>query len=193
MRKILTLALLLTAAAVAFSCSGGNTGTSGDSATIQNPTDTPTEAYKRLFAAVKSKNTDAIRNEMSTKTKEFAKAVAARQNKSEVEVLSNGFTASSFAPTLPEIRDERIKDNMGAIEVWNDTDKRWDELPYIREPEGWKLAIGDLFAGTFKSPGAGQSIKEQQAINATSPNNGTRMAPIPPGANVNANTPSNRK
>jgi hypothetical protein len=192
MRKILALTLLLAAAAVAFSC-GGNTGTSGNSGSTQNPNDTPTEAYKRLFAAIKAKNTDAIRNEMSAKTKEFAKAVAARQNKSEVEVLSNGFTASSFAPTLPEIRDERIKDNMGAIEVWNDKDKRWDELPYIREADGWKLAIGDLFAGTFKSPGAGQSLREQQAINATSSNNGMQMAPVQPGANVNVDSPANRR
>ena len=193
MRKILALTLLLAAAAVAFSCSSGNTGTSGNSSTAQNPNDTPTEAYKRLFAAIKAKNADAIRNEMSAKTKEFAKAVAARQNKSEVEVLSNGFTASSFASTLPEIRDERIKDNMGAIEVWNDKDKRWDELPYVRETDGWKLAIGDLFAGTFKSPGAGQSIREQEAINATSPNNGMQMVPMPPGTNVNVNRPSSRK
>ncbi len=193
MRKILALTLLLAAAAVAFSCGGGNTGTNGNSGSAQNPNDTPTEAYKRLYAAIKAKNTDAIRNEMSAKTKEFAKSVAARQNKSEAEVLSNGFTASSFAPTLPQIRDERIKDNMGAIEVWNDQDQRWDELPYVRESDGWKLAIGDLFAGTFKSPGTGQSIREQQAINATSPNNGMQMAPVPPGTNVNVNTPANRR
>lgn len=193
MRKILALTLLLAAAASAFSCGGGNTGTGGNSGTAQNPNDTPTEAYKRLFAAIKAKNTDAIRSEMSAKTKDFAKAVAARQKKSEEEVLSNGFTASSFSPTLPEIRDERIKDNMGAIEVWNDKDKRWDELPFVREADGWKLAVGDLFAGTFKSPGTGRSVREQQAINATSPNNGMQIAPMPPGANVNINRPANRK
>ena len=193
MRKILALTLLLAAAAAAFSCGGGTTGSNGNRTTIQNPNDTPTEAYKRLFAAIKAKNTDAIRNEMSAKTKEFAKAVAARQTKSEEEVLSNGFTASSFAPTLPEIRDERIRDNMGAVEVWNEKDNRWDELPYVREADGWKLAVGDLFAGTFKSPGPGRSVREQQAINATSPNNGMQMAPIPPGANTNINRPANRK
>ena len=138
-------------------------------------------------------NTDAIRNEMSAKTKEFAKAVAARQKKSEAEVLANGFTGSTFASTLPEIRDERIKDNMGSIEVWNDKDKRWDDLPYIREADGWKLAIGDLFAGTFKSPGKGQSLREQEAINAMSPNNGMQIAPVPPGANANVNRAANRK
>lgn len=190
MRKIIALTFLLTAAAAVFSCSGESGENRG---ALQNPNDSPTEAYRRLFAAIKAKNTAAIRNEMSSKTREFAKAVAAQQKKSEDEVLANGFTASSFAPTLPEIRDERVKDNMGAIEVWNERDKRWDELPFIREADGWKLAIGELFAGTFKSPGTGQSLREQEAINATAPNNGMQRAPAPPGANLNVTVPANRK
>ena len=192
MRKILALTLLL-AAAAAFSCSGENGSTGGNGAALQNPNDTPTEAYKRLYAAVKAKNTDAIRNEMSAKTKDFAKAVAQRQNKSEAEVLANGFTGSTFSPALPEVRDERVKDDMGAVEVWNDKDKRWDDLPYVREADGWKLAIGDLFAGTFKNPGRAQSLREQDAINATSSNNGMNVTPIQPGANMNAIRPANRK
>ena len=192
MRKILALTLLL-AAAAAFACSGERGASGSNGAAVQNPNDTPTEAYKRLYAAVKAKNTDAIRNEMSAKTKEFAKALAARQNKTEPEVLTNGFTASTFSPELPEIRDERIKDDMGSVEVWNDKDKRWDDLPYVREADGWKLAIGDIFAGTFKSPGRAQSLREQDAINATSPNNGTHIIPVPPGANVNVKRNANRR
>ena len=192
MRKILALTLLL-AAAAAFSCSGDSANRGGNDSTSLNPNDTPTEAYKRLYAAVKAKNTDAIRNELSAKTKDFAKALAARQSKNEAEVLANGFTASTFSPTLPEIRDERVKDDMGSVEVWNDKDKRWDDLPYVREAGGWKLAIGDIFAGTFKSPGRAQSLREQDAINATSPNNNRVQAPIMPGANLNVNRPANRK
>lgn len=180
MRKIVALSLLLLAAA-AFSCNGRS------EAVVQNPNDTPTEAYKRLFAAIKAKNSDAIRKEMSEKTQQFAKAVSEKQKKPEVEVLSNGFTATTFAPTLPEIRDERINDKMGAIEVWNSTDKRWEDLPFVREADGWKLAVGDLFSGTFKSPGKGQAQREQEAANSMSPTNGMQLPPGMPNSNTNAN------
>ena len=96
MRKILTSAIVLIAAAIFVACSDSNTGqgNSRNSQPLQNPNDNPTEAYKRLFAAVKSGNTEAIRKEVSTKTQEFAKAVAEKRKKTEVEVLSNGFTAT---------------------------------------------------------------------------------------------------
>jgi len=193
MRKILALTLLL-AAAFAWACGG--------SGAKQTTTDTPTEAYKRLFAAVKSKNTEAIRKEMSAKTQEFAKAVSARQKKTEAEVLSNGFTATTFSPTLPDIRDERVKDNMGAVEVWNSTDNRWEDLPFVLEPEGWKLAVGDLFANTYKSPGKGMDVRQREGSNSNSGTNGMQIPQLPPGANINqipptvnmnANRPANQR
>lgn len=189
MRKILILTLVLTAAALV-ACGDSSTGQGNgrNSQTLQNPNDTPTEAYKRLFAAVKSGNTNAIRKEVSTKTQEFAKAVAEKQKKSEVEVLSNGFTATTFSPTLPEIRDERVKDNMGALEVWNSKDNRWEDLPFIRETDGWKLAYGDFFAGTYRSPGKGLDLRQREAANA----NAVPVVPgPPPGANSNTNVPVN--
>ena len=62
--------------------------------------DTPTAAYKRLYAAVKSKNLDAIKAEMSKKTIEFAESAATRQNTQVAKVFENGFTASTFSETL---------------------------------------------------------------------------------------------
>jgi len=50
------LALLLTALAVACGSQGSATTSTSD---------TPTEAYKRLYTAVKSKDTNAIKAEMS--------------------------------------------------------------------------------------------------------------------------------
>lgn len=188
MRKILALTLLLAVASI-IACNGSKAEQQ-----LQNPGDTPTEAYKRLFAAVKSKNTDAIRKEMSARTQEFAKSVAARQNKTEPEVLSNGFTATTFSPTLPEMRDERVKDRMGAVEVWNSKDNRWEDIPFVREQDGWKLAVGDLFAGTYKQPGKGLDVRQREASNMNSGTNGMQMAPYPPGANANIpNMPANRK
>lgn len=131
-----------------------------------NGASSPTEAYIRLYEAVKSKQTDQIKSVMSQKTLSFAEGVAAQQNSTLEKVLENGFTASTFAPALPQTRDERIKEDMGALEVWNEKDKKWEDLPFVKENGGWRLAIGDIFAGTYKSPAKGQAQLEAEASNS---------------------------
>ncbi|MGB7069693.1 MAG: hypothetical protein WBD22_09385 [Pyrinomonadaceae bacterium] len=152
-----------------------------------NSVETPTEGYKRLYNAVKSKNTDSIRKELTKGTLAFAESVAQRQNSPLEKVLQNGFTATTFSETLPEIRDERLSDTMGAIEVRNTKDNRWEDLPYILEDGKWKLAVGELFSGTYKSPGPGTAAKEMQAANAA----GNNMIELKPSANGNANVSGN--
>jgi hypothetical protein len=164
------LAVVLFAAA----CSGGAAGSSDN---------TPTGAYKRLYAAVKSKNTEAIKKEMSKKSIDFGVMFSQRSGKTIEQAYENGFTATTFSSTLPEIRDERIKDDMGAIEVWNSKDKVWEDLPFINEDGAWKLAVGDLFAGTYESPGKGRDMLEKEAANAQG------NSPIQPGVAPNTNVP----
>jgi len=151
--------------------------------------DTPTKAYARLFAAVKSKSTSAIKAEMSQRTHEFAEFVAKQQNKTIEEVYANGFSQSTFAETLPEVRDERAKDNMGAVEVWNAKGDTWEDLPFILEGSKWKLAIGDAFRGGWKSPGKSQGTRDREAANIMSGNNMVNgKANIDPISNSNVNS-----
>jgi hypothetical protein len=145
---------------------------------------TPTEAYKKLYAAVKSKNIDAIKSNLSKKTIDFATMVSGKNNTPLEKVFENGFTATTFADSLPEIRDERVNENMGNVEVWNSKDKRWEDLPFILEDGGWRLAVGDLFAGTFKSAGKGRAQKEAEAANVMS---GDSVVPLNPNINGNFN------
>ena len=67
---------------------------------------------------------------------------------------------------LPNIRDERVKDNMGALEVWNSKESKWEDLPFMVEGGQWKLAIGEMWANTWKSPGKGRDQIEKEAANA---------------------------
>ncbi len=175
MRTIIFLSLTLIAAGAFVAC-GGTTAVSGD---------TPTEAYKRLYAAVKKKDTEAIKLNMSKKTLDFAVSVSQRNNTPIEKVFENGFTATTFAEALPEIRDQRISDDMGAIEVYNSKESKWEDLPFVREDNGWKLAIGDIFGGTFKSPGQGRDAKEKAAANAMAGNSGVKMIDPPANANFN--------
>lgn len=155
--------------AVGFACGGGTApaGSSGDS---------PTEAYKRLYAAVKSKDTEAIKAQMTAKSHDFAKMASERNNTPIEKVFENGFTATTFAEKLPEIRDQRIKDQYGSVEVWNSKDSRWEDLPFINDNGTWKFAIGELFAGSFVSPGKGRDMLEKEAANAA---NGGPVAAAP--------------
>jgi hypothetical protein len=140
---------------------------------------TPTDAYKMLYAAVKAKNTEAIKRMMSQKTLAFAPAAAAQNGTEITKFYENGLTATTFAPNLPRSRDERVKDNMGAVEVWNEKENRWEDLPFVKEADGWKLAVGDIFAGSYKSPAKGQAQIEAEAMmnNAVPEVTNTNAAP----------------
>lgn len=146
--------------------------------------DSPIGAYKRLYAAVKAKNTDDIKAVVSKKSLDLAKFQASQQKKPIEQVLENGFTATTFAPSLPQIRDERIDRDMGAVEVYNIKESKWEDLPFVREDGAWKLAVGDVFAGTWKSPGKSISEKEREAANAA----GNNLVPQNPNINGNFNT-----
>ena len=185
MKKYLALSILLCLAAVFVACGDdpAQEANTGGAAVNANPNDTPTEAYKRLYAAVKAKNTEGIKAEFSKKSIATAESQAARSKVPIEEVYKNGFTATTFSETLPEIRDERVKGDMGAVEVWNARDKIWEDLPFIREASGWKLAVGDAFAGTWKRPGPGRSLREMEAANIANGTNGVINA----SPNVNMN------
>ena len=159
MRSIFTSISLLALILISFACGSS----SGPTAPATN--DSPTEAYKRLFNAVKAKNIDEIKGLMSKKTQAFAQMASQQQNAPLDKVYENGFTATTFTSTMPEIRDQRVKGQYGAIEVWNSNDSIWEDLPFVLEDGSWKLAIGDSFDGSFKSPGKGRDAIEKEAAN----------------------------
>jgi hypothetical protein len=161
----------------------------GDQA--RNTADTPTEAYKRLYAAVKGKNTEEIKKLVSKSTQNFAEQAAAKQNTPIEKMYENGFTGTTFSETLPEIRDERVKGNFGAVEVWNSKERLWEDLPFVLEDGTWKLAFGDMFANTYQSPGRGRDHREKEAANAMG--RGPAFENLPLGnTNVNANAPTRK-
>ncbi|MGD9561556.1 MAG: hypothetical protein AB7F88_04705 [Pyrinomonadaceae bacterium] len=190
MRKVISILQIILLGLTAIACGSSpnantnSTSNANKAARVCDPTsDSPIEAYKRLYAAVKEKNTDKIKAEMSGISQEFAESLAGRQNKEIAEVYANGFTATTFAPNLPQIRDPRTTNCWAAVEVWNSTDSRWEDLPFVNEGGSWKLAIGEMFSGEYQSPGKGMDQLEKEAANTSVGN--VPMAPNPI-ANVNA-------
>src|SRR5512140_1726683 len=101
MKSAVHLFVLIAALAFSFACGGQIAGSTDN---------TPTGAYKRLYMAVKAKNTEAIKKELTKKSVDFGVMFAQRRCKRPEQAYDNCFTATTFSPTLPEIRDERIKD-----------------------------------------------------------------------------------
>ena len=193
MKKYFALVLVLSFAAAFIACGespNSPSSSSNSSAAVGDPNDTPTNAYKRHFAAVKSKNTEAIKAELSKRSIAQAESEAARAKVPIEDVYKNGFTGTTFSETLPDMRDERVNGTMGALEVWNSRDGKWEDLPFIREDSGWKLATGDAFGGSWKRPGPGRAVREREATNAVSSN--SSMVNGMPG-NVNVNRAMNNK
>jgi hypothetical protein len=177
MKPIILCTALFAFIITALSCGGG---TGQNSTSVGGGGESPTDAYKKLYAAVKSKDIEAIKRQLTKKTIDFGKMAAERNKNPEEKMFANGFTATTFSDSLPTMRDERVNGDMGALEVWNSRDSRWEDLPFIKEDGTWKLAIGELFAGTYQSPGKGLDQKEKEAANAVSNN-------VPPIASVNTN------
>jgi hypothetical protein len=187
MRQIIFTALIVYAI-LSIACGGTTNPTEPN---CDSGGDTPTAAYKRLFDAVKSKQTESIKAQMTQNTVQFASSVS-QQNKTPLEkVFENGFTATTFAPSLPDIRDERTNCNMGAIEVWNAKNNAWEDLPFMIENGTWKLAVGDLFKGTYKSPGKGLASREAEAANAARGNTLPNLPAVNTNRPMNIPVPSN--
>lgn len=202
-QKIITLILISAFGLFAFSCSNEQAGNTNSTASTINTNSatpaeqprievepsyaqSPTEGYKGLYEAVKAKDNEKIKSYLTQKTLAFGQAMAAQRKITPEEMFANGFTATNFAEKLPEIRDERVKDNMGAVEVYNEKEKKWEDLPFIFEDGGWKLAVGDVFADTYKSPGKGRAQKESEASN-------TGKMPPPAGNPIsNSSLPANK-
>ena len=182
MRRLLALSFFLTIGGIGFACTSATT-VGGN---------TPTEAYKQLYAAVKAKNVEGIKRSFSKQTNDFAAMAAGRQNSPVEKIYENGFTATTFSETLPPIRDERIQGDMGAVEVWNSKESKWEDLPFVKEEGAWKLAVGEMFGGTYKSPGKGRDTIEKEAANAVAnttvitSNANTNSAPVGRGPDKNA-------
>jgi len=146
------------------------------------------DAYTELFNAVKSKDTERIRTSMSKGTLSFADFVSTQQGKTLEEVLQNGFTQTTFAETLPAMRDQQIKDGIGHLEVYNAASGTWEVIPFVLEDGAWKAAFGDAFGGKWRSPGkplsqieaetgAGQKTSPQADSFGTKPSMGFPIDP----------------
>lgn len=125
------------------------TGTVMFSVSCKSSAGTPTESYKSLYAAVHKKDSEGIKRLLSKSTIEFIKGTSAMQKITFEEAIKNGLTESAMGAALPEICNERVEGEWAAVEV-KPANGKWEDLPFHLEDGVWKLAVGDVFQGTYK-------------------------------------------
>lgn len=114
---------------------------------------TPTLAYKALYEAVKKKDPEAIKKVISKGTLGMMESYASMQKKTLNQIVENGLTETTFAPKLPETRNEKITGDVAILEVKNEKTGAWEALPFAKEDGNWKLAIDTFFRGTMSPNG----------------------------------------
>lgn len=183
LRNIKMLAGALAALALlASACSPG--AKAGDQST-------PTLAYKALYEAVKKKDHEAIKKTLSKGTLEMMETYAGMQKKTLNEVVENGLTETTFAPKLPETRNEKITGDLAILEVKNEKTGAWEPLPFAKEDGVWKLAIDTFFKGTMspQGPTNPQNPGQLPPGTQTGPPQGTAPGQQPEGINPQAPVP----
>jgi hypothetical protein len=173
-RFALVACLLAGAVVLAGACKSGSGGQSS-----------PTEAYKTLYAAVQRKDVETVKKIMSKSTIKFMTGAAEMQKKPFDQVIANGTIESNLSPTMPQLCKERIKDKWGALEVRGASGK-WEDVPFVLEDGQWKVAVGDIFEGTYQKPGDTICMQPQPNVPPTS-----APGPNPPtgsGGPANSNT-----
>lgn len=178
LRSSLLTALIIISGLFFYGCSDSQS-TSGVNTTLTSSSSSPTQAYQDLYEAVKSGEIERIKAQMSSKTLELAAMTAARYQQPVEKVLANAFTTTVKAEALPTVREERILESMGAVEVWDTETSSWQDVPFIYEDGGWKLAFGDLLAGNWKSPGEGRAARERREANTSLPSPTDGLKPMP--------------
>ena len=98
-------------------------------------------------------------------------AWASMQKKTLNEAIENGTTETTFAPSLPPSRNEKITGDVAILEIKNEKTGQWDPLPFVKEDGNWKLAVDTYFKGTMSPNG---------------PTNPENPGQLPPGAQPGA-------
>jgi hypothetical protein len=123
-RRTLALTLALALAALAASaCKGAGS--------------TPTATYKAVYAALKSKDTNAFKKLITKKNWQEIEDEAKKANKTSDEMLKEIMETFKLPPN-DDAKDEKIDGDKATLQVKNATDQ-WDTINFVKEDGAWKM------------------------------------------------------
>lgn len=161
-----------------------NSAQSNNTATVNQPTNqakatnesspssqtalgSPTETLKTFAAATKKKDAETIKKTLSKSTMKVIEESAKQQNISVNEMLTKA--EDPEGKDLPETRNEKIDGDKATLEVKDDITGKYDEMPFVKEDGGWKIAL-DVFMESMKKKIL-EDMKKPAPPKSTSKNN----------------------
>lgn len=108
----------------------------------QPQTASPTETLRTFLEASKKKDVETVKKTLSKGTMGVIEESARMQNTSVDELLKK----DSGVPLkeLPETRNEKIEGETASVEVKNVVTGEFDRIPFVKEEDGWKIALDQL-------------------------------------------------
>ena len=133
MRTVKTFALFV--AVLALAVGAGACSKAGSS---------PTATAKAFYDAVKAKDVQGIKNNMSKASLDLMEKFAKMENKSLDDALKD--PSASNPPATFESQNEKINGDTATLEV-KDEKGNWETLPFVKEDGQWKIALDKAMGG----------------------------------------------
>lgn len=108
----------------------------------------PSEVLKAFIEAKKKRDVEGVKKTISADSLKMYEDMARQQN-TPVEALLTDNTGSVLSD-LPPIRNERIRGDTATVEAQVPQTGVWQEIPFVREETGWKIAMDKVMIEAMK-------------------------------------------
>ncbi len=130
-----------------------NNANSGNSSTAAKPAedskpadsaskDSPTAVMTAFIEALKKKDAETIKKNLSKSSVEKLEESAKAENTTIDKMLSDGEDLSN--EKMPEMKNEKIEGDTATLEVQDEKTKKWDSVPFVKEDGAWKIAFDKM-------------------------------------------------
>lgn len=136
MKKILTI-LIATLVFSAFGCSENNTEDGS-----------PSDVLKIFIEAKKRRDVEAVKKTISADSIKLYEDLAKQQNTSVEALLTDN--TGGVLQDVPPMRNEKIKGNQATVEAQVPQTGVWQEIPFVKEEDGWKIAMDQVVMEALK-------------------------------------------
>jgi hypothetical protein len=111
--------------------------------TTSSGADTPTDAFKAYYNAIKNKDSETVKALFSKSTLKSLEDKAKAMNKSADDIFKDGLESASkeIPAALPETRNEKIDGDHATLEVKDEKKDSWDTINFIKEDGQWKISF----------------------------------------------------
>jgi hypothetical protein len=115
---------------------------------IQTEDTSPSGVLKSFIEAKKKGDVEAIKKTISSDSLKLYEDMA-RQQETTVEALLTDNTGGILRE-IPPMRNEKIKGDVATVEAQVPQTGVWQEIPFVKEETGWKLALDKVVMEAMK-------------------------------------------